>query len=437
MGIKYPAGLFFFMFYLDLIRANRIQWNTYDEFNALQYAKFKKVFINAYKNVPYYRKLFVSSDIHPNDIKCLDDIKHIPFLEKSTIQSNPLIEFLDKRSNIKKLKVKSTGGSTGNPLKIYLSKDEILKRTFIDYRCLKALGLKHYHKQVYFRDPDTFRKDSTYQKLGIFRRSYISIFDPVEVQVEKLNKLKSHIICGDPTILETIGTYIKDHKGFESIKKNKFIISTSQLASESELERISKYFNAPVYNFYGAIEFGVIGYQCKVGRKIHLNADSTYCEFIDTDFTLPGGIKGYEIICTTLDNLTMPLIRYRLGDIVIPSSEKCACGRILPLIEIVAGRKNEYILTKSGKKLPSILFTVTMRKYNFVNQFKIYQKKIDRLDIHLSVNDNFNEINKKQLISDIQELIGSKIDINLEIKPEFKEEKPRKLKTIFSDLITT
>ncbi|MBU1627290.1 hypothetical protein KKB18_07975 [bacterium] len=422
------------MLLLDFINVNKNQWKTRNEFAVLQVWKLQRIIKYAIDKVPYYNRTFKSIGITPEDIKSLEDIEKIPILEKERIQNQPHEDFISNDFKINNLHVKCTSGSTGTPLKIFLSKNELSRRILIDYRCLKNLGLKATHTQVYFREPATFRPSRLYQKLGLFKRFYISIFDPVEIQVEKLIDMKPDIVCGDPTILESISSYIRSEKKLHNKIVLKFLISTSQLVDNSRLEIISSTFKAPVYNFYGAIEFGVIGSQCQHKRDIHINSDSTYCELKKTDFVLPEKNHCCEIICTSLDSFAMPIIRYRLGDIVVPSWEKCSCGTILPSIEVIAGRKNEYIMTLEGKKLPPILFTVTLRRYDFVKKFRIHQKKIDKIEILLCNFRNMEKNEEDKIKKDIQDLVGTKIDIRINVVPFIEDDKIYKQRTIISDL---
>jgi phenylacetate-CoA ligase len=424
------------MLFIDLLNTIRNQWIKKEDFEKILLSKLRSITSSAYENVPYYNSLFRSQGLKPEDIRKPDDIKLIPTLDKSIIQDLTHKEFISKKYTNQKLLVKCTSGSTGTPLKVYLSRPESIKRIIIDYRCMRSLGLNFRHKQVYFRDPKTFREEKIYQKLGFLRRYYISIFDPIELKFDKLRQYEPDIICGDPTILEEVSQNLMN-SGNKSISiKPKFIISTSQLLSDMQKESLSKGFGAPVFNFYGAMEFGVIGSTCKEYGNLHLNMDSTYCEFIESDFVLGDEKICHEIVCTSLDSYAMPLIRYKLGDIVKPDFKNCRCERTLPTIELIAGRKNDYILTNDGKKLPPILFTVTMRGFDFIKKFRITQKKYDKLDIEIETGYELTMENKTSIVRAIAKLLPGSVTIDVKRTSKIQDEKSHKLRTIISEIVT-
>ena len=56
------------------------------------------------------------------------------------------------------------------------------------------------------------------------------------------------------------------------------------------------------------------------------------------------------MLITSLNNFATPLIRYELGDMA-EFGEPCACGRGLPVIRRIHGRKRSRLLLPSGESL--------------------------------------------------------------------------------------
>ena len=71
---------------VDLHRLRRQQWLKAEELEEIQRRKLVAVIKHAYQNVPYYRKLFASAGIRPEDIKSIKDLPKIPITTKSQIQ---------------------------------------------------------------------------------------------------------------------------------------------------------------------------------------------------------------------------------------------------------------------------------------------------------------------------------------------------------------
>jgi phenylacetate-CoA ligase len=105
------------------------------------------------------------------------------------------------------------------------------------------------------------------------------------------------------------------------------------------------------------------------------------------------GERG-EIVCTSLFNKAMPLIRYAIGDVGVPSDESCTCGRTLPLMKVVEGRKDSLLLFPDGRVITPRTFTIAMNEfkfYRYVDQFRLTQKKLDLLEVEIKVTNDCSE----------------------------------------------
>ena len=82
----------------------------------------------------------------------------------------------------------------------------------------------------------------------------------------------------------------------------------------------------------------------------------------------------------------MPLLRYSVGDVGKSSAETCPCGRTLPLMKVVEGRKDSVVVLPSNRVLSPRMFTLTMSqypRYSDIEQFRVIQKKIDLLHLYI------------------------------------------------------
>src|SRR5262249_4336617 len=125
------------------------------------------------------------------------------------------------------------------------------------------------------------------------------------------------------------------------------IISTAMLLHDWQRSVIEHVFKCSVTNRYGCEEVSLIASECEEHNGLHVNADSVYTE-------VPANGK---LLVTDLTNRAMPLIRYQIGDVVVPSNRCCKCGRGLPLIERVEGREADYVVTPGGRLISGISLT--------------------------------------------------------------------------------
>ena len=91
------------------------QWKSQKECAVISWTNVKAVLHYAYNSVPYYRNLWKSLRISPEDIRLPKDFRKIPVLTKNDIRAN----FAHMRSTVPRIGVfsNSTGGFTGQPVK--------------------------------------------------------------------------------------------------------------------------------------------------------------------------------------------------------------------------------------------------------------------------------------------------------------------------------
>jgi phenylacetate-CoA ligase len=82
----------------------------------------------------------------------------------------------------------------------------------------------------------------------------------------------------------------------------------------------------------------------------------------------------------------MPFIRYRIDDEGVPSDDKCPCGRSLPLMRIVEGRKDDFLTAIDGRVISPMIFAQLwcLGHPQAVREFRVIQEARDRLIIQLA-----------------------------------------------------
>jgi phenylacetate-CoA ligase len=93
------------------------------------------------------------------------------------------------------------------------------------------------------------------------------------------------------------------------------------------------------------------------------------------------GTEG-ELVCTVLDNLAMPLIRYNLHDVAAYSTAACACQRSFPLLHVISGRSNDQLRLVDGRTMsPEGLLARFDSMSAAVREYQVVQEALDRFRI--------------------------------------------------------
>jgi len=148
-----------------------------------------------------------------------------------------------------------------------------------------------------------------------------------------------------------------------------------------ERDTIEKAFRCEIFDQYGSGEVHSLGFECEHHAGLHIPIERVYIEFLDLneDVAISEGEQG-RIIVTSLENYGMPIIRYDTGDLGAIKEEFCSCGRRLPIMSSVVGRKNDLIRLPHGEIISWGIFIGLMLDMDWtlkygLNQFQIVQKK--------------------------------------------------------------
>lgn len=181
-------------FLATLYRLIKNQWLSKDEIRDIQSAKLKALISHAYRNVSYYRQLFDTHGINPDSIQTEEDLSQIPISTRDSVRNLPREGLLAQGVDPERCLQIRTSGSRGMPLDLLITPEEKMRRILLDLRALMANGYRFWDKT--FLIVDIPRSQYWFQRLGILRREYISIFEDLKSQLEKLISLKPQVIYG-------------------------------------------------------------------------------------------------------------------------------------------------------------------------------------------------------------------------------------------------
>jgi len=368
--------------------------NAYWDYEKLinyQNKKLKKIIQYAYNNVPFYHYYFKKNGIRPEDIKNSKDLNKLPIIRKNDIRNN-YEDFISKEFKKRNLITISTSGSSGKPLYLHISQAEDEFRKAKHLRANISLGQKPRDRWVIITSPHHFGTSTKIQRFfNLYVPTPISVFDDVSIQLFKIERFKPKILDGYSSSLLLLAKEVeKRKKGYDQLK---FIIGGSELIDIGSRHFIESVFDVPFYDQYACIEFERIAWQCPEKVGYHMDFDSLVLQFVDQDNEVSSGESG-EIICTSLFNYAMPLIRYATGDAGIQSDEKCSCGRRLPLMKVVEGRTDSFLYFPNNRVMSPRAFTVAMstfKDYAYIDQFRIVQKEIDHIIVFIKLKNNLRE----------------------------------------------
>lgn len=360
--------------YLHLVWLMRNERCSRNELEDIQSKKLRSLVRHAYENVKFYKDLFQKSGLHPRHIQSVDDLGKIPIVDKSDFHRHDYPALLDGRiGSIERLITVQTSGSSGVSLKFYIDRSYNQFRRAQYLRPYLTNGRKLMDRVVRLKNMEIPHK-KWFQYIGLLPEYSIYSDSTLDDQLKMIKKINPSILQGYGSCFGLLASKILED-GI-SISKPRIVFTDSELLSEPLRRQIEKAFGAEVIDVYGTFETENIAYECAKHEGYHIASDCVIMEFIK-DGKKVGPDEEGEIVCTVLDNWTMPFIRYNLHDAGSYTDKPCSCGRTFPLMNVIAGRTVDYAVCEGGhKKSPTTFLGRLVPLAEFTREYQIIQKEV-------------------------------------------------------------
>jgi phenylacetate-CoA ligase len=343
---------------------------------------------HASESCPYYTPIFVKAGILPRHMTGLADLSYIPLLSRQAVR-NYFYDLCSDRFNLEHCYVKSTSGSTGEPIKIVLDYSINMYLDILLLNFIQPYGIMLDHFQplctgiIFITSFPTSTSFTYFPPQLNFSRFYKLSIHPdrwksPQTTLQFISDLHPLIITGMPEHLLLLQQMMQteDPIGQYPIRPRLLLASGNKLYPKAK-EKLEAHFQVPVVDIYALTEFGYLAVACASGSGYHVD-DSLILEIARPDGTLaPPGETG-EIVVTSLRNFVMPLIRYRTGDFGCLSPLPCPCGSQWPLLAAIQGRTNEFFTRIDGTLLNPFVFLRHLDRLPLV-QYQVTQLSLSEV----------------------------------------------------------
>jgi aspartate 1-decarboxylase len=159
---------------------------------------------------------------------------------------------------------------------------------------------------------------------------------PLVAAVEAICSWEPALVAGPPAALESVARSIRNAG---PVRRLRAVVSFGEPPGRGRREAIEEGFGVPLFDRYQMREFSAIAMECPEHRGLHIFADLVHVEVLREDGSPAAPGEAGEVVVTGLTGRYMPLIRYRTGDLAVRAGAPCPCGRGLPLLERIEGRR--------------------------------------------------------------------------------------------------
>jgi len=408
--------------YLEHLRNNVML--TSQEIDDLQSRLLNRILSDAVKYVPAYQNL------HTGSPPSLDDF---PLLERETVATNP-DSFVSRRYDKNKLLSLYTGGSTANPLKVFITEESRQKsysfwQLFYDRMDFTVGDRKATFVGRKVQDPDNqkppFWRYNIRDRQMVFSSYHLSDAN-IPSYIDELNSFMPRVIEGYPLSIYRIAEYIVQNSVALSFTPNG-LSTSSENFTQQQRKVMEEAFKCRVFDQYGSAESVVFAAECEHGN-MHIEPEYGVLEVLTESGHIQSEGTG-ELIATTLLNDAMPLIRYRIGDLGEIRTSSCPCGRASKILKDLHGKVGAVIINE-GRQAPTAAIAIAFEYLEGVKNAQIIQDEPGKVTVKLVKRKTFNPKSEEFMVWELKKMLGESLSISVDYVAEIPPERNGKYKMV-------
>ena len=399
-GVAWPSfpNTFAMPVYAILFQLDHSQWYAPEELLELQFRQLRGLLTHAIKTVPFYKGRL--GHLKPEAIEALDpeSWRALPILTRAEVQ--------EAGSWLRSEKLPSSHGKTGEifaagpngrPLRVLRSQLWSYYRAAVTMRNHIWQGRDLKGKLAAIRETDrgkhlypvgTPARGWSQITREIFNNgpgAAINMNTPVPMIARWLQREDPDYILTYPSIIGQVADYCRaNHILLPRLQQ---IETSSEEVTEEVRAACREAWGVPLVDLYSAREAGTLALECPEQAHYHVQSECVYLEVLDDEGRPCGPGEEGRVVVTPLHNLAMPLIRYEIGDRAA-LGEACACGRGLPVLERILGRRQNQVRLPNGDSRWPLLTSesiAALLEIAPIQQYQIAQTSLEAVEVRLVI----------------------------------------------------
>lgn len=412
----------------------KIETMDRESLRKLQGERLVNIVKHTYENVEFYRKRMDEAGVKPSDIRSIDDISKLPFMQKQDLRDYyPFGTFAAPMKDI--VRFHASSGTTGKPIVAGYTQKDLDNWSEGVARCLTAYGATK---------EDIIQVSYGY---GLFTGGLGAHDGATRIgatvlptssgntskQIMLMKDLGSTILCCTPSYALFLAESIEnDPETTLKDIKLRFGVFGAEPWTENMRKELETKLGIKAYDIYGLTEVSGpgVGGECEYQDGTHLWEDLFYPEIIDPQTLQPveSGQQG-ELVFTTLTKEGMPVIRYRTRDLTHLNYEKCRCGRTMVRMGRIVGRSDDMLIIRGVNVFPSQIESVILEIPEFTGQYFVTVDRINNVDtfqVDVELRPEYYGDDMGRMLRLKDRLVGRLVSV-LGIRPEIRIVEPNSI----------
>jgi phenylacetate-CoA ligase len=246
--------------------------------------------------------------------------------------------------------------------------------------------------------------------------------------LRQLEKVQPMEIIGYPSAIYLVAEYCLRHRVTPQIRPAA-VVTNSETLFDWQRETIEKAFRCHVADYYGVAEGVVFASQCSAGQY-HFNPLLGIVEFLRSDGSIASDGEPARLVCTTLTNTVMPLLRYEVGDEAIRAVGSCPCGLEYPAAQSILGRVDDAVVTRDGRSIGRL--DHIFKGLEGVRECQIIQEEVDLIVLKIVRDVSFSQTSEHVLKENLWARLGHEMRVHI----DFVERIPRTARGKFKGVVS-
>lgn len=137
---------------------------------------------------------------------------------------------------------------------------------------------------------------------------------------------------------------------------------------------------------------------------------------------------------TGFHNFIMPFIRYDTGDYARWSNTQCECGRGLPLLQSIAGRVQEFLVTRVNTLISATSLNMHNDLFDRVYEYQFVQRQPGQAELRLVPKPDFGDNELTAIAQHMKSVSSSLIDFDVVTTKQMTKTKGGKQPTVIQHI---
>jgi len=360
------------------------------------------------QNSRFYQDVFQHHKIHPDKIKTIDDLIHIPVTTKEDLQSRNQDFLCVPQERI--IDYITTSGTLGDPVTFSMTDKDLDRLAYneaISFTCASGSS-KDIYQLMTTMDRRFMAGLAYFLGIRMLGAGIVRVGNGIpELQWDTIHRVRPTTIIAVPSFILKVIEYAEHHSiDYRACSITKAVcigepLRNSDLSLNTLGRKIQEKWPLQLFSTYASTEMGTSFTECCQGIGGHHHPELIIVEFLDDNNNpVKEGELG-EVTITTLNVDGMPLLRFKTGDVCHHYTEPCHCGRNTIRLGPVIGRKNQMIKYKGTTLYPPALYDI-LDNMEFISNYvvEVYTNEIGTDEILIHVASRFQMEDKEKDLKD-------------------------------------